>query len=408
MNQFDRSERIRIIDGKLVRIIRAHGRGKQKGRELDIVRVYDDGKVEARNISCSPISGWVVAFPGIYYRGYCYKEVAKELDFEEFNYYNGFDSCIYPSKSDEKTLLKKHPDFKFILKKHKLTICQIFKVLPNWTQNPKIEYALDIGWFKFSISKKINSLSKEKIKQLIKWRQNNKEAKDPGVNDALTCVKYDLSWGEFSEYKKDFFDYRTDYPTWIYLKDNNIDVSRYKDYLKMNKKAGHKLSEKYWKHPKNFDKQHQKVIEECKRIEEIEEAKRNKEHEKALKKKEKAYLKAIAKLADKRLQKGDYKVFLPKDIITIKEQADKLNQCLISSDYIGKVIEKKCFLVFVHYRNKPLATCELLPVGKEKFKIGQFYGDESKRLYTASKKAVENMHLWANENKIKICQGEKR
>ena len=56
-------------------------------------------------------------------------------------------------------------------------------------------------------------------------------------------------------------------------------------------------------------------------------------------------------------------------------QAEALKQCLVSADYIGKVIKGECVLVFVRFRGRPVATAEILPGGK----LGQFYGNEADR-----------------------------
>ena len=81
----------------------------------------------------------------------------------------------------------------------------------------------------------------------------------------------------------------------------------------------------------------------------------------------------MKKLLKKRLvTRSGISVYVPEDIADIQKQAKALNQCLITSDYIGKVIQRKCVLVFIRDGKKPMATAELLPNGK----IGQFYGNE--------------------------------
>jgi len=92
-------------------------------------------------------------------------------------------------------------------------------------------------------------------------------------------------------------------------------------------------------------------------------------------KKEAAYKKTVKKLFKLKAKIGGYDVFVPETIDEIERQADALNQCLIYCDYVQKVIDKKCVLVFVQKDGVPVATAELL----SRNRIGQFYADEADR-----------------------------
>ncbi|MBQ3778839.1 MAG: hypothetical protein II835_12345, partial [Fibrobacter sp.] len=56
------SDRIRKApDGQLVRIISASWNGKLYGKgEMDVYRIYEDGREEVRNLAFVPISGYVL------------------------------------------------------------------------------------------------------------------------------------------------------------------------------------------------------------------------------------------------------------------------------------------------------------------------------------------------------------
>ena len=114
-----------------------------------------------------------------------------------------------------------------------------------------------------------------------------------------------------------------------------------------------------------------------------------------LKTKQKDYLKAIKKWLGSEQTIDGFTIYVPDDVLDIKFQAEYLHQCLISCDYISKVINQRCVLVFIRKGNKPIATAELLNGNK----IGQFYANELDRsncLPSPKVKAVMNKWL---ENK---------
>ena len=94
-----------------------------------------------------------------------------------------------------------------------------------------------------------------------------------------------------------------------------------------------------------------------------------------LQKKQKNYTKAVKRYIGKRLDACGYSVYIPETVKEIRTHAKALHQCLVSADYIGKVIDGKCYLVFVVSDGKPIATAEVFKSGK----IGQFYTDELDR-----------------------------
>ena len=74
-----------------------------------------------------------------------------------------------------------------------------------------------------------------------------------------------------------------------------------------------------------------------------------------------------------------------------------MHQCLVSCDYISRVIKGECVLVFVQKNGKPIATAEL----KSGNKIGQFYANELDRdncLPTGEVREVMNKWLEMKES----------
>lgn len=91
-----------------------------------------------------------------------------------------------------------------------------------------------------------------------------------------------------------------------------------------------------------------------------------------LKKRQEKYTAAVKKFIGKTVEDGNIRVFVPESVEEISLQANVLHQCLVTANYIGKVIERKCLLVFLVLDGRPMATAEIAPNGK----IVQFYADE--------------------------------
>lgn len=73
---------------------------------------------------------------------------------------------------------------------------------------------------------------------------------------------------------------------------------------------------------------------------------------------------------------GGYSIFIPNSLEQCELQANKLNQCIISCDYVRDMGKKKLVLIFIQKDGNPIATCEIDNQTKE---IKQFYADEHDR-----------------------------
>lgn len=147
------------------------------------------------------------------------------------------------------------------------------------------------------------------------------------------------------------------------------ELRQYRDYADMAKEAGHDLRDRYWRFPKSLKRAHDKVMAEVANLRAAQKAEE-------LRQKGVKYLEAVKGWVGKVLYLGNgWKVYVPETTEDIVRQAEALKQCLVSADYIGKCIDGKCVLVFVRYRERPVATAEILPGGK----LGQFYGNEADR-----------------------------
>ena len=201
--------------------------------------------------------------------------------------------------------------------------------------------------------------------------------------------------------------FRTDWGTccafdvFKYLNGYRAGLHMYNDYIRMAKRAGHDVKDPYWKFPKQLKKAHDKVMKEVERIEAAERLAMKAAATKREREKKKNFEKVVGKWIKKTVRKNGMVVSIPGDIQAVRTQAKKLHQCLVSCDYIGKMAEKKCLLVFIATRaGAPVATAEILPSGK----VGQFYGDERARdinKMKPGKKAQEALDAWLKKFKPK-------
>ncbi|MCF0180166.1 MAG: hypothetical protein HUJ97_08000, partial [Bacteroidales bacterium] len=100
---------------------------------------------------------------------------------------------------------------------------------------------------------------------------------------------------------------------------------------------------------------------------------------------------------------GGLRVYIPQCVDDVIHHADFLSQCLITSDYISDVVSRKCILAFVCLKDgTPLATAELIIKGR-KYELGQFYGDESKSNYMATREQKKALEQWAKKYNIRLC-----
>ena len=161
----------------------------------------------------------------------------------------------------------------------------------------------------------------------------------------------------------------------------------YKDYINMARTCGHDVENAYWKYPADLRKAHDKVMREKSRMDDAK-----------LRKRQEKYMEAVKKFMGKVLKVGEMDVFVPETVKEISEQAAILHQCLVTADYIGKVIDHRCVLVFITKNGRPLATAELNRNGK----TVQFYGDERSVNIRPGKDADEALDKWIRTFKPRI------
>ena len=415
MHRYASEERVILENGFLCRVVTAVGFGKFSGNRLVVAKIYEDGRQLCRNIDLQPIAGWCIEWPGEKYRknyGYGCLGEAYKADLRPFRKpYGDISGCSWgrPDEASKAAYVAKYPEFRWILAKSELSNTAYFHMLPYWKKNPhEIELLISSGYFSLALDGRLWRASEKSRKAILEWlRANRADVDYPRLDGIRCCIRYGCTYSQWCEYHAEICrDTRVDYDVFRWMKDGfkqnhslYSELRQYRDYAKMAKEAGHDMRDKYWRFPKSLKRAHDKVMAEVDNIRAAQKAEE-------LRQKGIKYMEAVKGWIGKNVEVGKgWCVYVPESVEDIVKQAEALKQCLVSADYIGKCIEGKCVLVFIRYRERPVATAEILPGGK----LGQFYGNEADRSRCAPTKAArEAMAAWqAKFIKIKKTKARK-
>lgn len=384
----------RLIDnrGKLTRIVTAHW----KEKTLDVYKMDEFGRDRVRNLYQNMVGGYCVSFPGEQVSRYNPRiQLLDSWATPSINIRSLLSGL--PSRFEESLIVEKYPNFKYVLQKCELTINEIIRVLPIWKAHPEVELLLSAGYKRIAFNKSFYKLTQSNKKALINILRTNVENDyDYSVLDLLVMSKSEIKHNDLLKYKSFCRRYGVgfSYKEYLFLRNRKPHtIDQYRDYKTMLKRTSHSIRDDYWHYPKSIGKAHSKIMQEIERIDELKEAEE-------IIKKQTEYLRAVKKYLKKRLvTRSGISVYIPESIEDIQKQAKSLNQCLITSDYIGRVIQKKCVLLFVREKDKPIATAELRPDGT----IGQFYGNELNHNDCLPPKCAKNaINKWMDQYSRRI------
>ena len=395
-------DRLVMRKNRLERVVTASWdskRRKSKGK-MDVFRLDEDGRIKCRNIDLCTMGGYLFVNPKVYVQSWGTPWV---------NMYD-FRFCRTHSikDSEKEMLIKAYPEFKWTLekccKRINPTLAFAFNLLQAWKRDPNVEYLVDAGLFYLAFNKAFSKMSHAKQMEVVRFIRDNLGGRDEPLVKVKTMMKYGISEKQYTTWT----NFRPDgkvvkYGEYLYFKKFKFKsewdlmhfVRMYKDYEFMTKKAGHNWKDPYWLYPKDLKAMHDKVMKEC---ELIDEAKRIADERLASERernKKANYEKLARKWVEKTLKKGAFEVFVPADVKTISKQANVLHQCLINADYVQRVIDKRCLLVFVWKDGKPYATAEIFKNGT----TGQFYADERKRNIKPEETAKQALDEWLDTYK---------
>lgn len=395
MIRADFTDYIAAQDGKVVRYVvatwpatRTHDRGS-----VEVYKIDEDGNEKVRYLDYSPVCGYMV-----------------DLDFKNDAWYNISGSCkalrtganVHPAwlnESEREAIIKVHPEFKWTLQKAgAIRPSYAMKLLIAWKKDHKTELLVGAHLDNLVANGNFLRMKKERQKAVLAFIRKTPGAERWTLSKILfvmhghTAEEYD-AWVQF----RSSYGLGCAFDVFKYLDGNRQFLDMYNDYIRTAKNCGHDVKDDYWKFPKELKKAHDKVMREYRRIEK---ARRLAEKEAATKRereKKKNFEKVVDKWLKKTLRKNGFVVSIPDTIKTVMKQAKVLHQCLVSADYIGKMADRRCLLVFIATKEGvPVATAEILPSGK----VGQFYADERDRSnMKPSKKAQEALDAWLKKFK---------
>ena len=407
---------IRTVGGKLVRAVYATWDSKRHGHgSFEVYRIDTDRKERVRNMDYNFYSNYMFRDPkdGI--------EKWGEPVFELTAFKEGWS---HPITENEIGMMKSvYPDFKWTLDKaikrfNVVTLAFAFRLLIEWKTNSKVEYLVNDGLVYLIFNDTFKKMSSKKQVETVRFIKEKLDGRDTPLSKVAMMMKLGISEKEYDTWK----EYRpfgtlVPYTAYKYMTANSLKVNTWKkraewekkmqlylDYYGMAKKAGHDMYDKYWWNPKDLRKMHDKVMKECALIEEAKKIREQQKLAEKTQKKKDDFEKLMKKWAGKTFKKGCIEIFVPQTYDEVDEHAKKLNQCLIYSDYVQKVVDKKILLVFVKMKGKPNATAEIKRDGT----IGQFYADEHAKNIHPSETVKQMMNEWIEMYKPNLKRSEAR
>lgn len=397
-------DRLELMDRHIVRIVEAKWAGnRRRGIEegqMDVFRQYDDGREEVRNLAFSSMGGYFLY------------DTAPEswskpcIDVKALKVPNISPNKVFTNVSayERNCIEERYPGFRWFMAKildHRpsTTCAEAFDFLKAWLLWPECERLFNGGYYKLCTSRSFAQATYREQMRICTYLKQHPDIQDPGLGEIRTIMKNGWTQDEYDVVKH----CRIDNEMLRYLKrqlrlgtifreDYSLEAlyGIYQDYWRMAKDCGHDMENAYWKYPSDMREAHDKVMKECKNMEAA-----------RLKAKQKKYARAVKKFVGKVFKDGAIEVYVPGDVNDISEQASVLHQCLVTADYVGKVADRECILVFVRSAGKPLATAEIDRRGK----VVQFYGDERVRIddvMKPCKEAEEALGKWIKEFKPRI------
>ena len=395
MNKCTWTDRIEVEDGKLVRIVTAHAVAKKmNGTKLDIYKEDEDGNVQTRSLYLSFMGGYFVDF-------------GDGMEWCEWKHVEAWDWCLNNSDVTEaelEVIYSKYPSYRYTVQKlvklnakkpfpEYISVARVFNTLQFWKKHPQIELIIGAGFERVAYNKNFWKLSERKKKEVVSFLRTHPDCTDFTLAEIQGILKHGERNLEYVKFQKDT-GARVPFDEWEYLVKIGMSTSEgvrlYHDYRQLlARTAWHDAQDEYWARPKNLREKHDQLQREITARIEL-------EVKEKIARKQSAYIKVAKILAKNILKKEGYTVYVPQDVNDIKEQADRLRQCLITCDYISSVAQRNCILVFVRDSSgNPVATAQILP----NLTIGQFYADERDRNNCLPSNEVRTvMNDWLTEN----------
>ena len=399
------TESFSIEDGLLTRFVTAHW----KDFENIVYKENENGGCWIKNFDCIYMQGWLISIPGEIERDNWggrwevedekWSEVIPNRMTHPGDYRRGKQAALVKELS--RIAVELHPDFSYVLKKYKVYETHVLmQILTVWKKHPEIELLLAKGFYNIAMSPGFLKLTDRTRKKYLQFIKEHPKEKSITWGNLRQIVSYDISLQEWKDYQA-FLELchleriGVSYPMYCYLskliacgkwtegqryynKEMSL-VVYYKDYLRMAKKAGHNIKDKYWKYPNDVVKAHNKVMRECDAIDEQQKLAAAIAREKRQREEAKTRVKAMAllrkKFKDFNLNIDGYQIFVSTDFDEWQKHAKALSQCIVAGGYYEGTADGRYTIVFIQKEGTPIATAEIRNDGT----VGQFYADERDR-----------------------------
>ena len=396
-------DRIELIDRHIVRVVNASwGENKRKGIKsgnMDVFRQYDNGREECRENLCYVYMGGYLLedpmHPGKWGKPLMDCNALKTPCVNASSVFTNI------GNTEIETVKERYPGFRWMLDKilanrPGVQVAEVIEYIRAWVRWPECERLYNGEYYRLCLSESFAVASYRKQCEIMQYLKQHPEIRDPGFGEILTLMKSGMSQDDYYMTKRyhigaDLLKYLHAQlrKGTVFKEDYSLEAlyGVYKDYIEMVASNGHDKKQDYWKYPSDLREAHDKVMREAANI------KADK-----LKKRQEKYTAAVKKFIGKTVEDGNIRVFVPESVEEISLQASVLHQCLVTADYIGKVIDRKCLLVFLVLDGRPMATAELDRYGE----LVQFYADERGANMKPGKDAEEALDKWIRTFKPRI------
>lgn len=382
------------------------------GNNLTVAKIDEYGHSYTRNITYFGPNGWKVLFPGErqemhYGSSYVwggYTAGAKPQPWEAWKrkwVASGLVRDTVATDDDVAAICAKYPTFAPMadkLRSH--SAVYMLRLLQNFRNHPFVCHKLvDNGLLNMAADARLSHIRDKRT--IAEFVRGNPDIDNLSV--ALGACKYgcdpDLYYRWFI-YMRGWHTYKFTFDEFVYS--INTDMYMYGDYLNLCRMLSKDLTDKYWHFPKNLKEMHTDLVRKKEAIDEaariLENRKRRREKTDMVKR----YTAAVSKYVGTKVRCKGLMAFIPYGMAEFKRQADALDQCLVSNEYMKRVADGKEILVFIYKDGKPYATAELCLV-RGKYRLGQFNGDQRDDDCAAKADARKILTKWLQKSRMPMA-----
>ena len=199
MHYFDRTQRFRVIRGRLCREVYASAKvGPATWKPRAVFREWEDGRTEFRNLYFVQVGGWLYLPPEEALDG------PKPYGLERWTPGGPKNGLCWDrlTLEDAETIKSAYPAFRWCLDKALAAGydgSKIMRLLQAFKKAPSVEFLVGAGLHSLALSNGLLRRSKASITKTIEW---SREHGDEGLACATSCLKHGITPEEFWEWRR--------------------------------------------------------------------------------------------------------------------------------------------------------------------------------------------------------------